>query len=148
MIFEQIQIDIKEAMRAKDALKLSTLRSILAAMKNELVSGIKKESLTDEESLKILKKLGKQRRDSKEQFLAGGREDLAQKEAEELSIIETYLPTELTDEALKELITQSIQEFGSQNKSDMGKLMGLVIKKAGGLADGSRIKALLESYLQ
>ncbi|MFN7161248.1 MAG: GatB/YqeY domain-containing protein [Candidatus Gracilibacteria bacterium] len=147
MIFEQIQNDIKDAMRAKDTLKLSTLRSILAAMKNELVSGVKKDTLTDEESLKILKKLGKQRKDSIEQFTSGNRPDLAEKEMQEYSIIEAYLPAEMSDEELIKIIEETMKTEGLDKKSDMGRLMGLLIKKTSGQADGSRIKSYLEQHL-
>lgn len=147
MLFDQIQTDIKEAMKAKDTLKLSTLRSILAAMKNELVSGVKKETLTDEESLKILKKLAKQRKDSIEQFNAGNRADLAEKEQQELNIIEKYLPAELSDTELAKIIDETMQSENLHQKSDMGRLMGMLIKKVSGQADSSRIKTYLEQHL-
>ena len=143
MLFEQIQMDIKEAMRAKNTLALLTLRSILAAMKNELVAGVKKDTLSDEESIKILKKLAKQRKDSMEQYNAGNRSDLAEKEEAELHIILGYLPEEMSADALKIIITDTIAAHGSNKKSDMGLLMKKIIPMVQGKADGSAIKNIM-----
>lgn len=146
MLFEDIQNHIKDAMRAKDAVRLMTLRSILSAMKNELVSGVKKETLTDEESLKIIKKLAKQRKDSIEQYTNGNRPDLAEKEAAELHIIESYLPAELSDVELRAITDKVIAELGN-SKSSMGILMKAILVQTAGKADGGRVKMLLETLL-
>ncbi len=147
MIFDQIQIDLKESMKARDADRTSTLRSILTAMKNALVADAKKDTLTDEESMAILKKLAKQRKESIEQFRAGDRIEMAEKEERELLLINAYLPAELSEDELKKLIEQAKTETGATTKADMGKLMGASVKLVAGRADGVRIKTLVEQLL-
>ena len=147
MLFDTISIQLKEAMKAQDSVRVLCLRSLLAACKNALVAGDKKDTLTDEECLSIIKKLVKQRKDSIEQFQAASREDLVAKEEQELKILETFLPAELSDSELAALVQEAITELNTTSKSDMGKVMGLAMKKVASRADGTRVKTIFESSL-
>ena len=131
----------------QNAERTMTLRSILSPMKNALVEGVKRDTLSDEESLAILKKLAKQRKESIEQFRTGDREEMALQEEKELAIIESYLPAELSDDALQALVAEAKNETGAATKADMGKLMGAAMKKVNGAADGTRVKAMVEQLL-
>ncbi|MGK7894625.1 MAG: GatB/YqeY domain-containing protein [Xenococcus sp. (in: cyanobacteria)] len=142
--------DIKTAMKAKDKVKLETVRSIKKAILEKEVelrpSG--QETLTPEQELAILSQQAKQRRDSIEQYQKGGREDLADKEAQELAIIETYLPPQLSDEELEEIVTKIIADVGATSPKDMGKVMGVAMKELKGKTDGKKVQALVQGKLK
>jgi uncharacterized protein YqeY len=148
-----IQLDIKEkikdAMRAKDTLMLTTLRGMSAAFTNELVAQKKtpQEELDDASALNVIKRLSKQRKDSIEQFTKGGREDLAETEKAELAIIEKFLPQMMSREEIKAVAIPMLCELGVTDKSGIGKATGMVMKKLGSNADGSDVKAVLEELL-
>ena len=142
-ILERIQQDLKEAMKAKDSTHLATVRSILAAFKNAQVAGTGEP--TESDYMALVKKQAKQRKESITQFEAAGREDLASKEREELQIIEAYLPTLLSAEEITHIITQRKAELGIQERSDMGKLMGALMKELKDTADGGLVKQLTEA---
>lgn len=143
---EKLQEDLKNALKAKDEIRLLVIRNIKAALTNELVATGHKptDSLSDEEILKVIARLAKQRKDSIEQFRSGGREDLAEKEEAELVILEEYLPAQMSDEELKALIEEVKSKQGITDKSGIGKLIGLVMRETQGRADGVRVKALVE----
>ena len=160
MLSEKIRKELTDAMRARDSLKMNTLRGLLSAFTNELVAkGIKpQEQISDEDALAVIKRAVKQRKDSIEQFRKGNREDLAQKEEAELKILETYMPAQMSREQILEVAKQvkekmaKTTEGGSpdaeQSAAFRGKLMGAVMKETKGTADGSLVKEVIESLLQ
>lgn len=147
MLHEKIRSEIKEAMQAKDKVRLSVVRAILSAFVNELVAQKKKpqEMLPDTDALKVIKRLVNQRKDSIEQFKKGGREDLVGAEEEELKILQKYLPEAMSKEEIKKVAEKKKTELGVTDKSGMGKLMGAVMKELGGAADGGDVKEVVES---
>lgn len=149
MAKEQIKEDLKDAMRAKDQVRVDTLRGALAAFTNELVAKGRKptDELSDDEQLTVLKRLAKQRNDSIEQFTNGGRPEMAAKEATELEIIKAYLPQAASREEIKKVAETKIAEMGADGPAAIGKLTGAVMKEFGGRADGGDVKAVLQSLL-
>ncbi len=142
---EQINSDIKDAMRAKDTAKRNTLRNIMAAIKQIEVD--ERKELTDGDIEQILMKYAKQREDAKGQFAAGGREDLVEKEEAELSLVRSYLPKPLNDDELKDILQKIIEDTGAKEIKDMGKVMGAAKKAVGSRADGGRINTMAKSLL-
>lgn len=149
MLHEQIKNEIKQAMLAKDELKLRVARSLVAAFTNELVAKKRKpdEFLSDEEALAVITRAAKQRKDSMEQFRAGGREDLATSEEAELKIIETYLPTLMSQAEIKTLAEAKKAELGATDKTKAGLLMSALMKDLKGKADGADVKAVVDELL-
>lgn len=146
-IHTDLRTSLKDAMKAKDEARLRTVRSIITACTNELVatSRTPQELLTDEETIAVIKRLAKQRKESIVQYEAAGRQDLADPEKEELAILETYLPTLMSQEAIKPIAEATKAELGITDKSKLGQLVGAVMKKLGGQADGKDVKAVVES---
>lgn len=134
-------------MRAKDQVRVDTLRGALAAFTNELVAKGRKptEELADDEVLIVVKRLAKQRKDSIEQFTKGGRSEMADKEATELKILEAYLPQMASREKIEKVARAKKEELGIGDAAGMGKLMGAVIKEFAGRADGGDVKAVVQS---
>jgi len=149
MLHEDIKNGIKEAMKSKDAVRLSVLRNIASAFTNELVSKGRtpQEVLQDEEAVAVIKRLAKQRIDSIQQFEAGGRPELAATEKEELTVLETFFPTLMTREQIKPIAQETLSELGVTDKSGIGKAIGAIMKKCAGNADGNDVKAVLEELL-
>ena len=149
MLHQQIREQIKEAMKARQELRLSVLRGILAACTNELVATRRtpQEILPDEEVLTVIKRLGNQRRDSIEQFRKGNREELAQKEEAELALLETYLPKTMGREEIKTIVEAKITELNIRDTSKTGMLIGALMKDLKGRADGADVKAVVEELL-
>lgn len=145
MLAEKITQDLKEAMKAREAQVVSTLRMLSAAAKNKRIE-IGKE-LDDAEMLAVVKKEIKSLRDSLESFVSAARVDLEQKAREELSILQKYLPQEMDDASLEEIIKAVIAEVGAKTKAEIGKVIGPVIKKVADAADGKRIKEMVEKML-
>jgi uncharacterized protein YqeY len=145
-IQEKIQSDMAEAMRSKEALRLSVLRMMKSAVKNKEVD--KMRPLEEAEALSVLNTLVKQRKDSVEQFRKGGREELATKEEAEIKIIEEYLPAGASDEDIRKAIEEAVQETGAASIKDMGKVMKATMTRlAGKTADGSRVSQLVKEKL-
>lgn len=146
MIHEQIKDKIKEAMMAKDNVRLLTYRNMLSSFTNELVSKGKKpnEMLTDEEAVAVISRLSKQRKDSIEQFKKGNREDLAIKEQEELSILETYLPKMMDRDEVEKIAKIKKEELGITDATKKGMLMSALMKDLKGKADGSIVKEVVD----
>lgn len=142
---DKIVEDMKSAMRAHEKDRLSTIRLILAALKQREVD--ERIVLSDEQVLATLNKMIKQRRDSIAQYQAGNRLDLAQKEAEEIRVIQTYLPAQLSDSDIHHAIDSAIQESGASSAKDMGKVMGLLKAKIQGKADMSLVSAKVKERL-
>ncbi len=144
---EKIEINLKAAMKDKDKTKLQTIRSIKALIIEFEKSGSGKE-LNKEEEIKLLSSAAKKRKDSIEQYRNAGREDLAKKEEDELSIIQTYLPKQLTADELKVKIKDMAEKIGAENKEDFPKLMPAVMKELKGMADGKLIREIVTEILE
>lgn len=146
----ELKEGIKDAMRAKDAVRLNVLRGLSAACTNELVAKGKKptDELTDEEVMTVIARAAKQRKDSIAQFKAGGREDLAVTEEAELKIIETFLPTQMSREEIETFAKAKMAELGVTDKAGSGKLMGILMKDLKGKADGNDVKAVIDGILK
>lgn len=147
MIQDDIKNKIKEAMLAKESVRLDVYRGISSAFTNELVAKGKKptDMLADEESLAVVRRLAKQRKDSIDQFRKGNREDLAQKEELELKIIEEMLPAQMSRVEIEKVARAKKEEMGVTDKSKMGQFMGAVMKELKGRADGQVVKEVIES---
>ncbi len=145
----QIREELKTAMKAHDEVKLRTVRSMLTAFMNELVATGRtpQTPLDDAGVLTVIKRLAKQRKDSIQQFEAGGREDLAVIEREELAVLESYLPKLMSREEIRPIVEAKIAEMGAQDKSKMGMLIGSLMKELNGKADGADVKAVVEEVL-
>lgn len=146
MLMDTIKTDLKEAMKARDDLRVQTLRSVIAGFTNELVAkGMKPtDAVDDAMAMTVVKRLTKQRKDSAEQFEKGGRPELAQKEMAELKILEAYLPQMASREDI-EKVARAKKEEMNVDAAGKGKLMGAVIKEFGGNADGSVVKEVIDS---
>lgn len=148
---EKIAGDIKTAMKARDQLRLDTLRMVKSKIQEKEVELRGKKGrdylLEDEEILQVLTTAAKQRRDSIESFRAGGREELAAKEEKELAIVQEFLPQQLSDEELQRLVKEAVEETGAKSPKDMGMVMKAVMPKVKGQADGKRINAVVRVLL-
>lgn len=146
---ERIGEDIKSAMKAKDKIRLETVRGIKKAILEKEIALRPKgqDSLTQEQEIELLAQQAKQRRDSMEQFKKAGREDLVEKEKQELAILETYLPEQIDDAKLESIIDEIITSVGATSVKDLGKVMAAAIKRLKGQADGQKIQALVKSKL-
>lgn len=142
---DRLNDDMKQAMKARDKQKVTTLRMMKSSLNNEAIK-LGKELSADEE-LTVLSRELKQRKDSLQEYENAGREDLAAGERAEIAIIKAYMPEPLSDEELKTLVLETIQELGVESKADMGKVMGAVMPKAKGRADGSKISQLVKENL-
>ena len=141
--------DLKAAMRAKDPVRLRTIRSLRAALlEREIDERHGGEAhLTDAQVQAVLQKQAKQRRDAIAQFEAAGRDDLVEKEREELEIIEGYLPEQLGDDEIRDVLREIIDQTGAASMRDMGKVMGPAMQRLAGRADGKRVNALVREML-
>ncbi|WP_107666597.1 GatB/YqeY domain-containing protein [Cyanothece sp. BG0011] len=146
---EKLTEDIKQAMKAKDKIRLETIRSLKKVILEKEVEVRPKgqTELTSEQELEVLAQQAKQRRDSIEQYSQGGRDDLADKEAQELAIIETYLPRQLSTEEIEAIIDSIIESVGATSPKDMGKVMGPAMKELKGKADGKQVQEIVKAKL-
>ena len=146
---QTILADMKEAMKAGDATKRDTLRMLDSMIKNTEIEKMKKEEgLSDEEAQAVIVRAVKQRRDSVEQYKAGGREDLAEKERKEIEILSAYMSEQLGEDKIREIVKAVIAETGATSKADMGKVMGAAMGKLKGQADGNVVKKIVEEELK
>ncbi len=145
-ISEQVQKDMVAAMRSKEELKLSTLRMMKSALKNKEID--KRAALDEKEEIAVLSTLVKQRKDSIEQFTKGNRPELAKKEADEIGIIETYMPKAVGEEEVVAAVRATIAEMGSPTMKDMGNVMKAVMAKfAGARVDGKLVSETVKKEL-
>jgi len=144
---EQIEKDVIVAMKAKDSVKVSTLRMLKSALGNYLIQ-VKKDKADDSEVLGIITKQAKQRRESMDSFEKAGRKDLSDKEKIELAILEAYLPKQLTDDELRAAVQSAITSSGAQSPADMGKLMKVLMPAIQGKADGRRVQEAVKALLK
>lgn len=143
---EKISVDVKDALKSGDKSRLSILRMIKSSIKNKEIE--KSDALTDEEVSAILKSFVKRANESIEQYTKAGRTDLAKKEKEESEIIQDYLPRQLNEAQTKEIISNAINEVGATGPGDMGKIMKVIMAKAGGQVDGKLANRLLKEMLE
>lgn len=142
---DRIVSDMKDAMRAKDAVRLESIRLLRAAIQRREVD--ERVDLTDQDVVSVVQKMIKQGKDSIALFEQGGREDLVQKEAATLAVLETYLPEQLDEEALLVLIEKAVSESGAETVRDMGKVMGLLKPQVQGQADMGVVSGLIKQKL-
>ncbi len=143
---EKINIDLKEAMKSSDSLRLQTVRSIRALILEFEKSGSGKK-LNPEEEIKLLSSAAKKRKEAMEEYIKAGRQDLASLEEAELKIIMTYLPKQLTMDEIVSMIKELAAQIGAQTKADFPKLMPMAVKELKGQADGKAIKEAVEKVL-
>jgi hypothetical protein len=145
MLFERIQGDMKEAMKARDVPRREALRYLLSEAKT---AGINERKEPDDALVTaVIQKLAKQRRDGVVEFRAAGREDLVAKEEAELAVLLAYLPKQLSEEELEARVREAISETGAVSKKDMGKVMKLAVERLQGAADGKRIQQAVAKLL-
>lgn len=142
---EQIDADIKAALKSGAKDKVSALRMLSAALKNKQID--KKRALTDEEVVETVRSLIKQRKDSIEQFAKGGRQDLVDKETSEVVVLEVYLPKQLAREEVEKIVRDAIAQTGAQSAKDMGKVMKALVPMLAGRADNKLVSELVKNAL-
>ena len=143
---EQIMSDMKEAMKARDKVRLNTVRMIKSALMNEKIKA--GHDLTAEEELTVLSREKKQREESIEEFTKANRKDLADETKQELAIVESYLPKQMTQEELNQAVSSAIAEVNAQGKSDFGKVMKILMPKIKGKADGKAASDVVRKQLK
>lgn len=146
-LHEDIRASLKDALKAKEEVRLRTIRSMLTAFTNEAVAtgGTPQTQLSDEQVLAVIKRLAKQRKESIVQYEAANRPELAVPEKDELVVLESYLPQMMPQDQIRPIAEAKKAELGIDDKSKMGMLMGAVIKELAGKADGGDVKAVVES---
>ena len=146
-MFDRISNDIKDAMKAKDKVRLETLRNIKKVFLEAKTAPGANDTLTDDAAMKIMQKLVKQGKDSAALYNEQGRADLAEAELAQVAVIETYLPKQMSAEELEVALKAIIAEVGAEGPKDMGKVMGAATKKLAGLAEGRAINAKVKELL-
>ena len=146
-MFDRISNDIKDAMKAKDKVRLETLRNIKKVFLEAKTAPGANDTLTDDAAMKIMQKLVKQGKDSATLYTEQGRADLAEAELAQVAVIETYLPKQMSAEELEVALKAIIAEVGAEGPKDMGKVMGTATKKLAGLAEGRAISAKVKELL-
>ncbi|WP_035019460.1 GatB/YqeY domain-containing protein [Anoxybacillus flavithermus] len=144
-LLERLNNDMKQAMKNKEKDKLSVIRMVKSALQNEAIKLGK--TLTEDEELTVLSRELKQRKDSLQEFEKAGRTDLVDKVKEEITVLELYMPKQLSEEELVEIVKETIAEVGASSKADMGKVMGAIMPKVKGKADGSLVNKLVQQHL-
>lgn len=144
-LIEKLKDEQKLAMKAKDKLRLGTIRLALSEIKQREIDG--HTTLSDDDIIAVLTKMVKQRRDSVSQFTAAGRDDLADKESAEILVLDDFMPQALTDEEVAELLDKAIIESGAAGMQDMGKVMGVLKPQIQGRADMGKVSQLVKSKL-
>ncbi|MDX5585912.1 MAG: GatB/YqeY domain-containing protein [Aureibaculum sp.] len=143
----KVMEQLKNAMKAKDAVALESLRAIKSAILLAQTESGAKEELAESEELKLLQKLVKQRKDSAAVYKEQGRNDLAQPELDQVAIIEKFLPEALNEEEIEKVVVMTIESVGASGMKDMGKVMGIVSKELAGQADGKTISTIVKKNL-
>ena len=147
MLFEQISNDIKEAMKARDKVRLETLRNIKKVFLEAKTAPGANDTLEDADALKLLSKLAKQGRESAATYVQQNRQDLADAELAQVAVIEEYLPKAMTEDEIEAAVKDIIAQTGAQGMKDMGKVMGAATKQMAGRADGRVISAIVKKLL-
>ncbi len=144
-MLDQLQEELKIAMKAGEKAKMMGLRNIIGKIKAAQID--KGETLTDKETLKILKTAAKQLKESIDQYQKGGRDDLAEKEAFELTLLEKYLPEQLSEEHIRQTVKNIVKNTGAGSMLDMGKVMGATMQELAGSADGKIVQKIVQEEL-
>jgi uncharacterized protein YqeY len=144
---EKVMQEMKSAMKAKDAVALESLRAIKSALLLAQTDKGRGTSITEEDEVKMVQRLVKQRKDSAAIYIDQGREDLAATELSQIAIIEKFLPQQLSEEAVEKVVLATISKVGANGMKDMGKVMGLVSKELAGQADGKTISNIVRKHL-
>lgn len=147
MLFDQISNDIKEAMKARDKVRLETLRNIKKVFLEAKTAPGANDTLEDADAMKILAKLAKQGKESAATFVQQNRQDLADAELAQVSVIEAYLPKPMTEEEIEVAVKEIIAQTGAAGMKDMGKVMGVASKQMAGKADGRIISGIVKKLL-
>ncbi|PLR78114.1 hypothetical protein CU633_07590 [Bacillus sp. V3-13] len=145
-LLERLNSDMIQAMKNKEKDKLTVIRMIKASMQNEAIK-LGKQELSEEEELTVLSREVKQRKDSLQEFEKAGREDLVEKIRTELQYVDLYMPKQLSEEEVTEIVKETISETGASSKADMGKVMAAIMPKVKGKADGSLVNKLVQQHL-
>ncbi|WP_053219126.1 GatB/YqeY domain-containing protein [Virgibacillus senegalensis] len=145
-LVEHLNQDMKQAMKNKDKQTLSVIRMVKASLQNEAIK-LGKDELSEEEELTVLSRELKQRKDSLQEFKEAGRDDLAEKLDDEIKVLQAYMPKQLTEEELEQIVQETIQEVGATSKKDMGSVMSAIMPKVKGQADGSQVNRLVQKHL-
>ncbi len=143
----QIQKDIMAAMKAKDTVRLNAVRSIKSAILLAKTSEGGSKELTDSDIVKLIQKLAKQRKEAAEQYVAAGRQELADNELNEAAVLDTYLPKQLSEAEVEDKVREIIARVGASKPSDMGKVMGVATRELAGLAEGRVISGIVKNIL-
>lgn len=146
-LFDKVSEDIKKAMKARDKVRLETLRNIKKVFLEAKTAPGANDTLEDADALKILQKLAKQGRESAQTYIDNGRQDLADGELAQAAVIEEYLPKQLSEAEIEVEVKKVIAETGAQSMKDMGRVMGVVSKQLAGRADGRAISAVVKRLL-
>ncbi|MGB9637365.1 MAG: GatB/YqeY domain-containing protein [Microgenomates group bacterium] len=146
MLKQEIEQQIKDALKSGDQVRLSTLRFLLAAIQNEEIA--KKRELSDEEIVTVVQRQIKQHRESIEAFSKGGRSDLASKEEDELTILSTFVPQQLSPEELRKIVQEVVATFTESDKKNFGKVMGAVMGKVKGRAEGNIVSEIVKEIIK
>ena len=144
-LLERLNNDMKQAMKNKEKDKLSVIRMLKASLQNEALK--QRQDLTDDEELTVLSRELKQRKDSLQEFENAGRSDLVDKVRTELGYVEAYMPEQLSEEEVSEIVQATIEEVNATSKADMGRVMGALMPKVKGKADGSLVNKLVQQHL-
>ncbi|EGL82662.1 hypothetical protein CathTA2_1818 [Caldalkalibacillus thermarum TA2.A1] len=144
-LVDQLNNDMKQAMKNKEKTRLSVIRMVKAALKNEEIK--LGRALTDDDVLTVLSREMKQRKESLQEFEKAGRDDLVETLNQEIAVLETYLPEQLSEDELRQLVSDTIAEVGATSKADMGKVMSAIMPKVKGKADGSLVNRLVQEAL-
>ncbi|MFC7372532.1 GatB/YqeY domain-containing protein [Fictibacillus iocasae] len=144
-LLDQLNQDMKQAMKDKNKQKLSVIRMVKASIQNEAIKTGR--DLNEEEELTVLTREMKQRKDSLQEFEKAGRDDLASSLKEEIVVLTDYMPAQLSEDELNEIVTSTIAEVGASSKADMGKVMGALMPKVKGKADGGLVNRVVQQHL-
>ena len=149
MTKQELQKQLQESMKARNEIRTSTLRMLLSGINYyEIGKGGAGYEATEEDVLTVVQKEAKQRNDSIEQFRAGGRQDLVDKETAELKILKEFMPEQMNEDEIRGLVKQAISETGASSSNDMGKIMGNLMPKVKGKADGSTVNRIVQEELR
>ena len=143
---EQLTADMKEAMKNKEKERLAVIRMVRGAIRQQEIDGQKE--LGEEDVIAVISKEVKMRRDSIEEFQKGGREDLVEKTQAEIDVLLPYLPAQLSEDEVRELVKAAVEQTGAATPKDMGKVMGVLMPKVKGRTDGKMVNTIVKSFLQ
>ncbi|KGI61373.1 YqeY-like protein [Prevotella sp. DNF00663] len=146
-LFEQISEDIKNAMKARDKVRLNTLRNVKKVFLEAVTAPGANETLEDSDALKIITKLAKQGKETAKTYIDNNRQDLADEELAQVSVLEEYLPKQLSEAEITEVVKAIIASTGAEGMKDMGKVMGIASKQMAGKADGKIISQIVKGLL-